>query len=75
MNECGNLITCAVAWAPHVFDAAFAIIAAASAVTALTPTPRDDAWVGRIYRLVDTLALNVGHAKEKAPESGGRFTP
>lgn len=75
MNECGDIISCAMAWGPSLLDTLFAVIAAASAIAALTPTPRDDEWVSRVYRLVDMLALNVGYAKEKAPEPGGRFTP
>lgn len=38
----------------------------ASAICALTPTPKDDAIVGKLYRLVEALALNVGKAKDKA---------
>jgi len=41
------------------------IIGFASAVAALTPTPRDDMGLGRLYRLVDILALNVGFAKDR----------
>jgi hypothetical protein len=41
------------------------IIATASAVAALTPTPKDDGWVKKLYKLLDLLALNVGKAKEK----------
>lgn len=59
---------------PPFLDAAFAVIALASAVSALTPTPRDDALVGRAYKIIEWLALNVGHAKEVAPNhAGGRF--
>ena len=42
-----------------------AVVAAASAVAALTPTPKDDGWVKKAYKIVDLLALNVGKAKEK----------
>ena len=42
-----------------------AIVAAASSVAALTPTPKDDDLFGKIYKIVDWLALNVGKAKEK----------
>jgi len=38
--------------------------ALASAITALTPTPRDDEWVASIYRQIERLALVVGRAKE-----------
>ena len=40
-------------------------VALASAIAALTPTPKDDGWVKKIYKVVDLLALNVGKAKDK----------
>lgn len=40
-------------------------VALASAVTALTPTPKDDGIVKKLYALIDTLAINVGKAKDK----------
>lgn len=56
------------------FEIAFAVVAVASTVTALTPTPRDDEFVGKIYKFLEALALNVGHAKETPPNRvGGRF--
>jgi len=39
--------------------------AAASAITALTPTPKDDAFVKKFYSFIETLALVVGKAKDK----------
>ena len=36
----------------------------ASAVTALTPTPADDRVVGKLYKIVEWLALTFGKAKE-----------
>ena len=41
------------------------LVAVASAIAALTPTPKDDTIVGKIYKFVDLLALNVGKAKDK----------
>ncbi|QIE57731.1 hypothetical protein G5B40_03055 [Pikeienuella piscinae] len=58
---------------PRAFDVAFAIVAAASAIAAVTPTPRDDALLGKVYRILDTLALNVGYAKDRPKSLGGRF--
>lgn len=59
---------------PRVIEAAFALVAAASVITAATKTPRDDELIGRIYRILEVLALNVGRAKEGAPNRrGGRF--
>lgn len=40
------------------------IVTTASAVAAITPTPKDG--IGRaLYGVVDMLALNVGRAKDK----------
>jgi len=41
------------------------VIAVASAVAALTPTPQDDTFIGNLYKLVDWLALNIYKAKDK----------
>jgi|TARA_R110002020_G_scaffold173286_1_gene364122 hypothetical protein len=41
------------------------VVAVASAIAALTPTPKDDNIVGKIYKVIDLLALNVGKAKDK----------
>ena len=41
------------------------IVCLASMVCALTPTPKDDAWIGKLYKFVDLLALNIGKAKDK----------
>jgi hypothetical protein len=40
------------------------IIAVASIVAASTPTPKDDEWIGKLYKIVDLLALNIGKAKQ-----------
>ena len=41
------------------------IVTVASIVAASTPTPKDDEWIGKLYKLVDLLALNIGKAKDK----------
>ena len=46
-------------------EVALAIHAAASAICALTPTPKDDKVVGKIYKVIETLALVVGRAKQR----------
>ena len=43
-----------------------AVIATASIVAAVTPTPQDDKWIGKLYALLDLAAMNVGFAKDKA---------
>lgn len=58
----------------QVFEIAFAVVALASVITAFTPTPRDDEVVGKLYKFIEALALNVGYAKDRAPnQTGGRF--
>jgi hypothetical protein len=46
-------------------EVALAIHAAASAICALTPTPSDDKFVGKVYKVIETLALIVGKAKQR----------
>ena len=41
------------------------IVSVASAIAALTPTPKDDGIVKKVYGVIDMLALNVGKAKDK----------
>jgi hypothetical protein len=41
------------------------IVMGASLICALTPTPKDNAIIGKIYKILDWCALNVGKAKEK----------
>lgn len=64
------------AFVQTTFTVATALVTAASAFAALTPTPRDDSFVGKVYRVIEALALNVGCAKQTPPNrGGGRFTP
>ena len=44
------------------------IVTVASLIAASTPTPKDDIWIGKIYKLIDMLAINVGKAKEVSPK-------
>ena len=46
-------------------EAALAIHAAASAICALTPTPKDDTTVRKVYRVIEILGLLVGRAKQR----------
>ena len=41
------------------------VISGASLICALTPTPKDDQIIGKVYKLIDWCAINVGKAKEK----------
>ena len=51
-----------------LFAVVTTIIAAASAIAALTPTPKDDTLVGKAYSIIDWLALNVLKAKDKGDQ-------
>ena len=46
-----------------------AIISVSSIIAAVTPTPKDDVWIGKLYKLIDMMALNVGKAKQKPGEN------
>tara|TARA_B100000497_G_C7604804_1_gene363282 strand:+ start:16 stop:201 length:186 start_codon:yes stop_codon:yes gene_type:complete len=59
-----NIITYILENSTEIIGIATAIVTAASAIAALTPTPTDDTWVGKAYRIVDWLALNIGRAKD-----------
>tara|TARA_R110000822_G_scaffold188838_2_gene327897 strand:- start:602 stop:754 length:153 start_codon:yes stop_codon:yes gene_type:complete len=43
-----------------------AIIAIASLVAAVTPTPKGDKLLAKLYKGIDLLALNIGKAKDKS---------
>jgi len=62
----------AITWisthADQIIGALTAIVTGASALAALTPTPKDDSLIGKIYKVIDFLALNIGKAKDKGDQ-------
>ena len=40
------------------------VISVCSIIAAVTPTPKDDAWLAKLYRFIDIMAVNIGHAKK-----------
>jgi len=44
---------------------ATAVIALASVIAAITPTPKDDGLIKKLYKILDLLAVNIGKAKDK----------
>jgi len=44
---------------------ATAVIALASVIAAVTPTPKDDGLIKKLYKILDLLAINIGKAKDK----------
>lgn len=59
-----EIITYVITNAEVILGIASSVVAVASAVAALTPTPKDDSWVAKAYKVIDWLALNVGKAKQ-----------
>ena len=45
------------------------LVMGASIIAALTPTPADDVFVGKLYKILDWFAIKVGKAKEQAKNS------
>ena len=45
-------------WLSDLVISVSLIISAASIVATLTPSKKDDEWLGKLYKLVDTIALN-----------------
>tara|TARA_S200002703_G_C3618030_1_gene189826 strand:+ start:260 stop:424 length:165 start_codon:yes stop_codon:yes gene_type:complete len=41
------------------------VVCAASIICSITPTPKDDALIGKLYKILEIAALNIGKAKEK----------
>jgi len=40
----------------------------ASAITAMTPTPADDAALAKLYKIIERIALVVGRTKDEPKE-------
>ena len=59
-----QIITWIVSHSDQIIGALTSIVTGASALAALTPTPKDDTFIGKLYKIVDFLALNIGKAKD-----------
>jgi|TARA_R110000772_G_scaffold203593_1_gene313747 hypothetical protein len=44
-----------------------AVVCGASFVASVTATPKDDELIGKLYKIVEVLALNIGKAKMAPP--------
>ena len=47
-----------------IANIATAVISVASIIAAVTPTPKDDVWIAKLYKELDVLAINIGKAKQ-----------
>jgi hypothetical protein len=50
---------------PEILQICTLVVTLAAAITALTPTPKDDGIVRKIRKVIDFLALNFGNAKNR----------
>lgn len=46
-----------------ISTAVLAVIGAAAAVAALTPTPKDDSFLAVLRKFIDVVGMNFGNAK------------
>ncbi len=52
----------------NIISVVTAVVTVSSIIAAITPTPKDDVWIGKLYKLIDALALNIMKAKNKPGE-------
>ena len=43
-----------------IFKIAPWVISGAALICSMTPTPKDDELIGKLYKILDTFALNIG---------------
>lgn len=65
MEKIVEFATSVGAAVPDWIAAIMLVMVGAKAIVALTPTPRDDEIVGKVYKVIEYLALNFGRAKDK----------
>lgn len=59
-----QLITSVLQGSPYL-SIFTAVVTLASAIAAVTPTPKKGTPLGAVYKIIDLLALNIGKAKDK----------
>ncbi|GAU08127.1 hypothetical protein [Desulfoplanes formicivorans] len=57
-----------------ILTAATSVVTAASLITKLTDTPADDAFVAKVYKVIEALALVTGKAKQQPGETSATST-
>ena len=57
----------------NIISVVTGIVSAASIICSLTATPKDDALIGRLYKIVEIAALNIGKAKEGSTANPIKF--
>jgi len=54
-------------WITNLIGIVTTIVCAASFIAAVTDIPKDDELLGKFYKAIELLALNVGKAKMLPP--------
>ncbi len=49
----------------RILTAATTVVSVASVITAATETPKPETFLGKLYKVLELLALVVGKAKQK----------
>ncbi len=57
----------------NIISVVTGIVCTASIICSLTPTPKDDALIGRLSKIVEIAALNIGTAKAGSTTNPIRF--
>ena len=57
----------------NIISVVTGIVCAASIICSITPTPKDDALIGRLYKIVEIAALNIGKAKDGSTTNPIKF--
>ena len=47
-------------WLYNVIISVSLIISGASIIATLTPSKKDDEWIGKLYNLIDAVTIRVG---------------
>ena len=53
-----------------ILDTIVYLIAAASVISSITPTKKDDAFMAKVMKYVDMLSLNIGQVKKRIQDEG-----
>lgn len=51
-----------------IFGIIVTAVSLSSMIAALTPTPNPATFLGKVYKIIDFIALNIGAAKDKGPK-------
>ncbi len=54
-------------WITNLIGIVTTVVCVASFIAAVTDTPKDDELLGKFYKAIELLALNVGKAKMLPP--------